>query len=151
MKITLNLKNNFKLVEEGERVLKITKAEATPSGKPDKLKVTFQDVAEGGTVNSTYNFDNDKSLFAMGKLLEIALGCEDGDLFDTKEDTPKLVGKELLCEIVHSQGTKPNDKGEFPTFANIKRVISLANTTTGEVEESPRNAIANNDDEDDLD
>ena len=46
MKITLNLKNNFKLVEEGERVLKITKAEATPSGKPDKLKVTFQDVAE---------------------------------------------------------------------------------------------------------
>ena len=87
----------------------------------------------------------------MGKLLEIALGCEDGDLFDTKEDTPKLVGKELLCEIVHSQGTKPNDKGEFPTFANIKRVISLANTTTGEVVDSPRNAIANNDDEDDLD
>ena len=151
MKITLNLKNNFKLVEEGERVLKITKAECTPSGKPDKLKVTFQDVAEGGTINSQYNFDNDKSLFAMGKLLEVALGFGDGDEFDTKTDTAKLVGKELLCEVVHSQGTKPNDKGELPTFANVKKVISLADTTTGEVEESPRNAIANNDDEDDLD
>ena len=151
MKITLNLKNNFKLVEEGERILKITKAECTPSGKPDKLKVTFQDVAEGGTINSQYNFDNDKSLFAMGKLLEVALGFGDGDEFDTKTDTAKLVGKELLCEVVHSQGTKPNDKGELPTFANVKKVISLADTTTGEVEESPRNAIANNDDEDDLD
>ena len=151
MKITLNLKNNFKLVEEGERVLKITKAECTPSGKPDKLKVTFQDVAEGGTINSQYNFDNDKSLFAMGKLLEVALGFGDGDEFDTKTDTAKLVGKELLCEVTHSQGTKPNDKGELPTFANVKKVISLADTITGEIEESPRNAIANNDDEDDLD
>ena len=34
----MNMKG-FKLVEEGERVLKITKAECTPSGKPDKLKV----------------------------------------------------------------------------------------------------------------
>lgn len=150
MKIKMNMKG-FKLVDEGERVLKITKAECTPSGKPDKLKVTFQDVKEGGTINSQYSFNNDGALFAMGKLVEIALNFEDGDEFDTKEDTPKLVGKELLCEVVHTKGTKPNNDGELPTFANVKKVISLADTSTGEIVDSPRNAIANQDDEDDLD
>ena len=149
MKIKMNMKG-FKLVEEGERVLKITKAECTPSGKPDKLKVTFQDVKEGGTINSQYSFSNDGALFAMGKLVEIALNFQDGDEFDTKEDTPKLVGKELLCEVVHTKGTKPNENGELPTFANVKKVISLANTTTGEIVDSPRNAIVNQE-EDDLD
>lgn len=150
MKIKMNLNGNFKLCPEGERVLTITKAECTPSGKPDKLKVTFQD-SEGGFVNSKYDFTNDKSVWAMGMMLSKALELEDGDEFDTKLDTPKLVGKKLLCEIVHTQGTKPNDDGELPTFANIKRVISLVDDETGEVteEKSARNIIA--DDEDDLD
>ncbi len=150
MKITMNMKG-FKLVEEGERVLKITKAECTPSGKPDKLKVTFQDVKDGGTINSQYSFSNSGAVFAMSKLAEIALGLKDGDEFDTKEDTPRLVGQELLCEVVHTKGTKPNDNGELPTFANVKKVISLANTKTGEVVDSPRNAIANQEEDDDLD
>lgn len=150
MKIKMNLNGNFKLCPEGERVLTITKAECTPSGKPDKLKVTFQD-SEGGFVNSKYDFTNDKSVWAMGMMLSKALELDDGDEFDTKLDTPKLVGKKLLCEIVHTQGTKPNDDGELPTFANIKRVISLVDDETGEVteEKSARNIIA--DDEDDLD
>lgn len=150
MKIKMNLNGNFKLCPEGERVLTITKAECTPSGKPDKLKVTFQD-SEGGFVNSKYDFTNDKSVWAMGMMLSKALELDDGDEFDTKLDTPKLVGKKLLCEIVHTQGTKPNDDGELPTFANIKRVISLIDDETGEVteEKSARNIIA--DDEDDLD
>ena len=150
MKIKMNLNGNFKLCPEGERVLTITKAECTPSGKPDKLKVTFQD-SEGGFVNSKYDFTNDKSVWAMGMMLSKALELEDGDEFDTKLDTPKLVGKKLLCEIVHTQGTKPNDDGELPTFANIKRVIALVDDETGEVteEKSARNIIA--DDEDDLD
>lgn len=148
MKIKMSLKGNFKLVPEGERVLEITKAECTPSGKPNKMKVTFKDT-EGGFINSQYNFDNEKSLFAMGKMLETALGFEDGDEFDTKTDTEKLVGKMLLCEVVHTQGTRPNEDGELPTFANIKRTISLV-TEEGEVNnESPRNVIA--DEEDDLD
>jgi len=150
MKVKMNMKG-FKLVDEGERVLKITKAECTPSGAPNKLKVTFQDVKEGGTINSQYSFDNSGAVFAMSKLAEIALGLEDGDEFDTKEHTPQLVGKELLCEVVHTKGTKPNNDGELPTFANVKKVISLANTKTGEVIDYPRNAIANQDEEDDLD
>ena len=150
MKIKMNMKG-FKLVEEGERVLKITKAECTPSGKPDKLKVTFQDVKDGGMINSQYSFNNSGAVFAMSKLAEVALGLEDGDEFDTKTDTARLVGKELLCEVVHTQGTKPNNDGELPTFANVKKVISLADTSTGEIVDSPRNAIANQDDEDNLD
>lgn len=150
MLIKMNLKGNFTLVPEGERVLTITKAECKPSGKPTNMKVTFQD-SEGGFVNSQYNFDNDKSLFAMGKLLETALGFEDGDEFDTKTDPERLVGLTLLCEVAHSQGTKPNENGELPTFANLKRTISLI-TADGEVSSnvSPRSAIAI-DDEEDLD
>lgn len=150
MKIKMNLKGNFTLVPEGERVLTITKAECKPSGKPTNMKVTFQD-SEGGFINSQYNFDNDKSLFAMGKLLETALGFEDGDEFDTKTDAERLIGKKLLCEVVHTQGTKPNENGELPTFANVRKTISLV-SDDGEVvsNQSPRNAIAT-DDEDDLD
>lgn len=150
MKIKMNLKGSFTLVPEGERVLEITKAECTPSGKPDKMTVTFKDT-DGGLLTNRYTFDNDKSLFAMGKLLETALSFEDGDEFDTKTDPQRLVGKKLLCEVVHTQGTKPNENGELPTFANLKRTISLI-TDDGEVvsTSSPRNAIAE-DDEDDLD
>lgn len=149
MKVKMNLNGNFKLCPEGERVLTITKAECKPSGKPDNMKITFQD-SEGGFVNSKYDFSNDKSIWAMGMMLSKALELEDGDEFDTKTDTPKLIGKKLLCEVVHTEGTKPNEDGELPIFANIKKVIALVNDDTGEVEESPRNMIANNDD-DDLD
>ena len=111
MKIKMNLKSNFTLVPEGERILTITKAECTPSGKPNKLKVTFQD-SEGGFINSQYNFDNDKSLFAMGKLLETALSFEDGDEFDTKTDT----GENVLWETVSNPAVrKVTDwKNAFP-------------------------------------
>ena len=87
----------------------------------------------------------------MGKLLETALSFEDGDEFDTKTDPQRLVGKKLLCEVVHTQGTKPNENGELPTFANLKRTISLI-TDDGEVigTSSPRNVIAD-EEEDDLD
>lgn len=152
MLIKMNLKGNFTVVPEGERLLTITKAECKPSGKPTNMKVTFQD-SEGGYINSQYNFDNDKSLFAMGKLLEVALSFEDGDEFDTKRDPEKLIGKKLLCEVVQTEGTKPNEDGKLPIFANVKKVISLVDEETGEVSEpsnvSPRNAIADN--EDDLD
>ena len=151
MKVKLNLNNSFKLAEEGEQVLEITKAECTPSGKPDKLKVTFR-AANGGFINSKYDFNNDKAMFGMGILVSKALGLEDGDEFDTKEDTPKLVGKKLVCEVVHTQGTKLDEDGNPTVFANVRKVLSLVNETTGEVSsESPRNMIANQDDEDDLD
>lgn len=143
MKIRMNMKG-FKLVPEGERILKIIKAEAKPSGKPTALVVTFQDI-DGGIITSRYSFENSGAVWAMSKLCEIALGLKDGDEFDTSTDTQKLIGKELICEVSHSKGTKANDKGEFPTFANVKKVISLVNESTGEVSESPRNSIIDDD------
>ena len=150
MMIKMNLKGNFKIVPEGERILTITKAEATPSGKPDKLKVTFQDT-EGGTIESRYMFDNDVSIYAMSMLISKALGLGDGEEFDTKRDTEKLIGVKVKCEVVHKNGTKPNDDGVVPVFANIKKVIERVddynNDEESNISTSPRNSIIENDDD----
>lgn len=141
MLIRMNLKGNFKLVPKGERVLEITNAECKPSGKPTNLVVTFKDI-EGGIITNRYDFE--RAAYQMGMLCSIALGLNDGDTFDTVEDTPKLIGKKVLCEIVHNKGSQANENGEVPTFANIKKVISLVDDETGEVEDlSPRNMISN--------
>lgn len=113
--IKVNLKGGYKLVDEGERVLEITGAKATPSGKPDKISLNMKDVETGATLVNSYNFNNDTSMWAMGVMLNIALGIEDGGEFDTK-DLNKLVGVRLLCEIAHSEY---NEK----TYANVKRII----------------------------
>jgi hypothetical protein len=147
MKIKLNLKNNYKIVPEGQRTLMITNAEFRPVGKPQELRVTFQD-SEGGTISTTYDMNNKTGLFIMGVLISTALGLQDGDDFETK-DVEKLIGKKLLCEVVHRDGTKSNDNGEVPTFANIKRIIKLVDDYT-DTDLSPRNMIAD-DDFDDLD
>lgn len=147
MKIKLNLKNNFKLVPEGERILTVKNAEFRPVGKPQELRITFED-SEGGTISTTYDMNNKTGLFIMGVLISTALGLQDGDDFDTK-DVDKLVNKKLLCEIVHRNGQQPNENGEVPTFANIKRIIKLVDDYT-DTDLSPRNMIAA-DDFDDLD
>lgn len=114
--IKINLKGGYKIVQEGERVLEITGASVKPSGKPDKLQLNMKDVEDGATLLNNYNLDNETSLWAMGMMLNVALGLEDGDEFDTK-DVYKLKGIKLLCEVAHSEY---NDK----VYANVKRVIS---------------------------
>lgn len=128
MMIKLNLNNNYKTVQEGERVLEITGAKVTPSGKPNKLQLNMKDVEDGATLLNSYNFDNDTSVWAMGIMLSTALGLQDGDDFDTK-DVEKLVGIKLLCEVTHSEY---NDK----TYANVRRVISKVDDTNGVVEDN---------------
>lgn len=129
MEIKLNLKGGFKTVQEGERVLEITKAECTPSGAPQKLVLNMKDVEDGASLINTYKFDNSTSVWAMGMMLNIALGLEDGATFNTK-DAKELEGIKLLCEITHSEY---NGK----TYANVKRVISKVDETTGVVNEEP--------------
>ena len=147
MMIKVNLKGGFKTVKEGERVLEITSATVTPSGAPEKLTLVMKDIEDGAQLQNTYNFKNDKSLWAMGMMLSIALGLEDEEMFDTK-DVNKLVGIKLLCEVTHSEY---NDK----TYANVRKVISRVNDeeemTSAKVDEVlyGRNAI--DDTEDDLD
>lgn len=141
MLVKFNLeKREFKVCPEGERILEITKAEATPSGKPNKLTVTFKDIETDATVISRYDFNNDKGLFAMGMLCKVALGMQDQDEFDTAKDTKNLIGKKIVCEVVHTQGTQEREDGTYPTFANIKKTIKLAD----EENIGARNIIANN-------
>lgn len=147
MKIKLNLKNNYKLVPEGERVLTVKNAEFRPSGVPKELRVTFED-SEGGLINTRYDMTNDKSNWIMAIFISTALNLSsDVEEFDIK-DVGKLIGKKLLCEVVHRDGTKPNNNGEIPTFANISKIIKRVDDYT-DTDLSPRNMIA--DDDDDLD
>lgn len=126
MMIKLNLKNNYKTVREGERILEITDAKATPSGKPNKLQLNMRDVEDGATLINSYKFDNDTSVWAMGVMLNKALGLEDGDDFDTN-NVSQLIGVKLLCEVTRSEY---NGK----TYANVRKVIEkVENATTNEV------------------
>lgn len=126
--IKLNLNGGFKTVQEGERVLEITDAKVTPSGKPNKLTLNMKDVEDGATLINNYNFTNSTSLWIMGLMLNIALGLEDGDEFDTN-DASKLIGIKLKCEVKHSEY---NGK----TFANIGRVIEKVEDSNTKVEMS---------------
>ena len=120
--IKINLQREFKTVEEGERVLEITDAKVTPSGKPEKLVLNMRDVEDkNATLINNYSFSNDTSVWAMGIMLNIALGIEDGGEFDTN-DVSKLKGIKLLCEVTHSEY---NGR----TYANVKKVISKVEDT----------------------
>lgn len=151
--IKMNLQNNFTLVPAGERVLTITKAECKPSGKPSAMHVTFKD-SEGGVLTNKYDFSVPGAVTAMSIMINYALGLEDGEEFDTINDTPRLVGKKLVCEVTHAQGNKPGKDGKLPTFANIGKVIGAYEGSVKTIPElntvqptttSARQAIANDD------
>lgn len=141
MKVKFNLNNGFKLIPEGERTLTITKAECTPSGKPNKLRLNIMD-SEGGTMQTTYNFDNDKSLYAMGMMCKTLLDLKDGEEFDTDVDTARLVNITFLGNIVHTTSTATDDNGNPLVFANLRKVIERRFPDVQE--DTPRNQVANN-------
>ena len=140
---------NYEPVPEGERVLEITKAECKPSGKPTALHVTFKDVATNSTILNRYDFNSNGGLTAMAIMCRIALDLPNAGEFDTISDTPKLIGKKLVCEVVHNQGSQPREDGTLPIFANIKKVISRVEdvtvTTISDTTVSPRQAVIGND------
>lgn len=137
--IKFNLQD-FTPIDEGERTLKITKAECKPSGKPTKAEVTFTEVSTNKTLKSNYNFDNQYGLMAFGFLCRTALNIPDMGEFDTA-DINKLIGKVVVCEIVHTEGTQPREDGTFPVFANIKKVLRLVSEESVPVTSSPRASI----------
>jgi len=142
MKIKFNLEE-FKPIDEGERTLRISEAKCIPSGKPQKIEITFVDTQTQRSLKNSYSFTSEGGMRAFGFLCRVALNIPDLGEFDTA-DIDKLVGKTLICNVVHTQGTTMRENGTYPIFANISRVISLAgNTATEEV--SPRNAIASDD------
>ena len=138
--MVFKINKSYAIVPEGTRELEITEAKLTPSGAPKKLTVNLKDVETGAIIQNKYTFDNSKSLFAMAMLCKVALKKGDAEEFDTNRDTKSLIGKVLLCEVYHSEGTSVREDGTYPTFANIRKVISLVNDD----DISPRNSIADN-------
>ena len=122
MKIKFNLES-FEPVPEGERVLEIVKAECKPSGKPTQMNVSFKDIETGKLLSNRYDFGNQGAINAMGILCRFALDIPDMGEFDTVTDTKKLIGKHIIAEVVHTEGTQEREDGTYPIFANIKKVI----------------------------
>lgn len=125
--IKINLKGGFKTVQEGERTLEITDAKFTPSGAPDRLVLSMKDVEDGASLQNTFNMKNETGLWAMGMMLNVALGLNDGDEFNSN-DVGKLIGVKLVCEVTHSEY---NGR----TYANVKRVISKVEDTSNNTED----------------
>ena len=125
MKLLLNTNSNWAIVPEGNNVkLKIESAKAVPSGKPSSIEVVFKH-ENGGTIKSTYDFKKEMSMTIFSILVKHTLGSMTE--FDTA-DLPKLVGKAVLCEIVHNKVPSTKDPSKELSFANIKRINSGVTT-----------------------
>jgi hypothetical protein len=122
MIIKLNTNRTFENVPEGERVLTITKAEVTPSGKPTTLRLTLTDSETKRNVLASYKLDDERSLYPMSVMICTALNLESGSTFDIA-DAQDLVGHTVLCEVIHKEW---NEK----TFANIGKVIANLDNTS---------------------
>ena len=106
----------FRLMPEGQNVLKITKAEGTPRTNVTNVEVSFVD-AEGITLKNRYDLTIDGGYAAFYYLATI--GCEfDADTIDIND----MVGRYVTVEIVHNEGSRPLADGRIPVFANIKTV-----------------------------
>lgn len=140
------VESSFVLVPAGEDVvLGITSAKAMPKAKPSKIEVVFTH-ANGGIIKQTYDLNkklkktdkNPIGLVLFSILARTALGDSSLENFSLSKDLPKLVGKNLVCEVKHSD---PKDNENGCVYANIKRIVRLADEETVEEVE---------DEEDDL-
>lgn len=138
------VESSFTLVPAGEDVvLGITSA--MPKAKSSKIEVVFTH-ANGGTIKQTYDLNkklkktdkNPIGLVLFSILARTALGDSSLENFSLSKDLPKLVGKNLVCEVKHSD---PKDNENGYVYANIKKIVRLADEETVEEVE---------DEEDDL-
>lgn len=144
VKIKYNLNEGFKIVDEGEQVLEIVKAEAKPSGKPTAIHITFKD-NKGAQLINRYDLSVQGAINAFGRVCKYTLNTQDADEIDTSTDLPKMIGKKIVCEIVHTKGTQAREDGSYPIFANISKVLGTPNEAT-QTTNSARASIPNNDD-----
>lgn len=142
----MKLSEGFTLVPAGEDiVLLLEKIEAKPKAKPKVIEATFRH-ENGGVITNKYNLRTDpktkeielaeKAAFPFSCLARAVLGNEVKD-FSLSQDLPKLAGKYIECEVIH---TEPNEKGNV--FANIKKTLRMVEPEDMEEEDL--------DEEDDL-
>lgn len=119
MKVLLNTNGEFKLVPQGEVVLKVAKATAVPSGKPEKIEIEYVDV-NGAKIVSTYNLKDEKGVKVFSILVNKILG--NLTEFDT-DNIHDLENKYVLCEITHKLVQSTKDPDKTLTFCNIAKFI----------------------------
>lgn len=137
--IKFNLSGNFKLMEAGEKVVTLTNVEASPSGNPTDIKITYTD-DKGATIQEKINLD--KALWKISRIAEAIIDIKDGEEMNISELCDKLKGKKLKVEVVHNQGSQPRADGTYATFANISKILGgVKEESTPTQTENPRSSI----------
>ena len=119
MKVLLNTNSEFKMVPQGEVVLKVNKATAVPSGRPEKIEIEFVD-ADGAKIVSNYNLKDEKGVMIFSILVNKTLG--NMTEFDT-DNVHDLENKYVLCDIIHKEVQSNKDPEKKLIFANITKIM----------------------------
>lgn len=114
---TIKLAEGWALVPEGEVVLTIKSASAKPKANPSVIEIVFAHES-GAEIRNKYELSNQMGLVALSYLARCIMG-NDTENMSISKDLPTFVGKKVLCEVVHKEGSKGG------TFANIAKTISL--------------------------
>jgi len=143
-KLNMNY-GEFQLAEAGEQVLFVDSVKCVPSGKPNKIVVVYK-TASKATINASFQVSNDKAIFAFSMLFKAITGATP-EIVDFQEIPGLLEKKYVLSEVVHNTGAKPNDKGDYLTFANVKKTIKVVDGfTDGPTTELDDNTLDEDDD-----
>ena len=139
--IKFNLNRSYTLMDEGEKVVTLTKVEPVPSGNPTDVKVTYTDEKN---VNLQEKINLDRALWKISRIAEAVLDAKDGEEMGVADLCKQLEGKQLKVEITHIKGTQQRDDGTFATFANVTKIlggVEEENTSVPTQTENPRSSI----------
>ena len=122
--------NKFILVPQGTVTLYLESIVAKPAGNPKVIEAKFTH-DNGGSITNKYKLVRDpktkeieldkNSAFPFSCLARAVLGNNLSE-FELKDDLPKLQGKYIECEVVH---TDPADNEKGYVFANIRKTLRM--------------------------
>lgn len=129
----LQLSEGFSIIEEGEHILSIKKAELKPPVNPEFIVVEFAD-EYGRTMKNRYPLDpsNQGGFFATSQFLRAAFNNPTMKSFNT-DDVPRLQGVKIRAEVVHSKVPSKKNPEKLNTFANIGNILGGVQEETGGV------------------
>lgn len=122
--------NKFILVPQGTVTLYLESIVTKPAGNPKVIEAKFVHENGGSIINKyklikdpkTKEIELDKnSAFPFSCLARAVLGNNLSE-FELKDDLPKLQGRYIECEVVH---TDPADNEKGYVFANIKKTLRM--------------------------
>ena len=120
MKFKTN-QGKFVLVPEGKQDLRIDSVKCVPKAKPEKIEVSFSH-QNGGKLTQNYKLGVDAAVYYFTMLYNHATGDTPIEL-DTDKIPAAIEDKFIKGLVEHTEGTRMNEDGEYPTFANLKKSI----------------------------